>query len=70
MPPSARVEVSEAAQPALSGPPAIVGNERLRALFAAVDQVSDSTATSDLASIAESVTDSEGTGICAHDIAP
>ena len=57
MPPSDRVELHGAAQPALSGPPEVFGNERLQALFAAVDQVSRSTAS---ASQTASLTESEG----------
>lgn len=57
MPPSDKIELHQAAQPALSGPPEVFGNERLQALFAAVDQVSRSTAS---ASQTASLTESEG----------
>ena len=60
LPPSARAEQLSAAQPALSGPPEVFGNERLQALFAAVDQVSGSTATTSPASHTASLTESEG----------
>ena len=62
VPLSDRVELPTSAQPALSGPPEVFGNERLQALFAAVDQVSRSTAS---ASQTASLTDSGGKPVLA-----